>query len=84
MIPFSPKENIDWLRIDPGQYPGTYLMRSWALLDDNQNPLFVWTPKSADKIPCQANGATLGPISDEGQEVWVSLTTRSCCLPHYL
>lgn len=73
MIPFSPTENIDWLRIDPGQYPGTYLMKSWALLDEHQKPLFSWTPKSADKIPCQANGATLGPISDEGQEIW-SLT----------
>ena len=73
MIPFSPKESMDWLRIDPGQYPGTYLIKSWALLDENQNPLLVWTPQSADKIPCQANGATLGPISDEGQEIW-SLT----------
>ena len=48
-------------------------MKSWALLDEHQKPLFSWTPKSADKIPCQANGATLGPISDEGQEIW-SLT----------
>ncbi|QXD22929.1 glycosyltransferase family 4 protein [Opitutia bacterium ISCC 51] len=73
MIPFSPKESMDWLRIDPGQYPGTYLIKSWALLDEHQKPLLVWTPQSAYKILCQANGATLGPISDEGQEIW-SLT----------
>ncbi len=73
LIPFSPQETVDWLRIDPGQYPGTYLINSWALLDEHQEPLFEWTPKSAEKIPCQANGATLGPISEDGQEIW-SLT----------
>jgi len=73
LIPFSPKEPIDWLRIDPGQYPGTYFLVSWALLDGNQEVLFEWTTDSGKEIPCQVNGATLGPISSEGQEVW-SLT----------
>lgn len=72
-FPFNPKEAIDWLRIDPGQYPGTYYLKSWSLLDHKKEPLFEWTPESSDEIPCQLNGVTLGPISDEGQEIW-SLT----------
>ena len=73
VLPFSPKETIDWLRIDPGQFPGTYFLKSWALLDRNQNDLFAWSPESSKDIPCQAHGATLGPVSEDGQEIW-SLT----------
>ncbi|MCZ6674639.1 MAG: hypothetical protein O7C75_17050, partial [Verrucomicrobia bacterium] len=73
LIPFSPPEKLDWLRIDPGQYPGTYLLRSWAFLDGKQTTLFKWTPESKSSITCQLTGVTLGPITNQGQEIW-SLT----------
>ena len=71
---YPPPQPLDWIRIDPGQYPGTYVLKSWALLDEKQNALFEWTPKKILASYCQLNGATAGPITPSGQEIW--------CLTH--
>lgn len=73
LLPFSPPQDLDWIRIDPGQYPGTYLLKSWAFLDAGENSVFEWTPESKLEVTCQLNGATAGPIGPGGQEIW-SLT----------
>lgn len=73
LIPFSPPENLDWIRIDPGQYPGTYFLKSWALLDAHQSTLYEWTPELKLTDTCQLNGVTAGPVTPQGQEIW-SLT----------
>jgi glycosyltransferase involved in cell wall biosynthesis len=73
LLPFITQQSLDWLRIDPGQYPGTYILKSWSVLDSNHKPLIEWKPEMESKITCQINGATLGPVTNEGQEIW-SLT----------
>jgi glycosyltransferase involved in cell wall biosynthesis len=73
LIPFSPPQALEWLRLDPGQFPGTYLLKSWSLLDPNQAPIFDWKPNADSQVTCHANGASLGATTDDGQEVW-SLT----------
>ena len=73
-FPFSPPQTLDWIRIDPGQYPGTYVLKSWAVLDAIQNVLYEWTPKQNLTNYCQLNGATAGPVTPRGQEIW--------CLTH--
>jgi len=73
LIPFTPPQPIEWLRLDPGQYPGTYLLKSWALLDVNQAPVFEWNPHKESQVTCQANGVSVGAVTEDGQEFW-SLT----------
>ena len=73
LIPFSPPQDLEWIRMDPGQFPGTFYLKSWAFLDAHRNPLFRWEPGSDKSISCQLTGATLGPVTEEGQEIW-SLT----------
>lgn len=73
LIPFSPPQPLEWLRLDPGQYPGTYFIKSWSLLDANQAPVFEWNPHEASQVTCQANGVSLGAKTEDGQEFW-SLT----------
>ncbi len=69
-VPFNPPLDLDWLRIDPGQYPGTYILKSWSILDANRKPLFHWKPVKDNPVTCQVNGMTEGPITDDGQEFW--------------
>jgi hypothetical protein len=73
LFPFSASQDLDWIRIDPGQFPGTYALKSWSILDEKQKPLLEWTPGCTGEIICQINGASLGPVETEGQEIW-SLT----------
>ena len=73
LIPFSPPQSMEWLRLDLGQYPGTYLLKSWSLLKANQDPVFEWKPGEESQVTCQVNGVSLGAINDDGQEFW-SLT----------
>lgn len=69
-VPFTPPLDFEWLRIDPGQYPGTYILKSWSILDANRKPLFRWEPGKDNAVTCQVNGMTEGPITDDGQEFW--------------
>lgn len=70
IVPFKPPLDFDWLRIDPGQYPGTYILKSWSILDANRKPLFSWKPGKGNPVSCQVNGMTEGPITEDGQEFW--------------
>ena len=41
-FPFSPPEELNWLRIDPGQSPGEYYVQGWSLLSADRTPLLSW------------------------------------------
>ncbi len=69
-VPFSPPEPLEWLRIDPGQFPGSYIIKSWALLDKDEEVLYQWTPEDKTPLCCQPNGITIGPATIDGQEYW--------------
>ncbi|MCB1120687.1 MAG: glycosyltransferase [Verrucomicrobiae bacterium] len=73
LFPFTPNHEMEWVRIDPGQFPGTYMIKNWSILNAAQEPLFQWTPDSTKSVTCQPHGATLGPSTAEGIEIW-SLT----------
>ena len=73
MIPFAPPKDLEWIRIDPGQFPGTYYLKKWAFLDKDLQILFEWNESASDELQLQLTGATLGPVTEKGQEIW-SLT----------
>ncbi len=41
-FPFHPPEDLDWLRIDPGQFPGEYIIHEWSLLRADHTPALYW------------------------------------------
>ena len=41
-FPFHPPEELDWLRIDPGQFPGEYIIHEWSLLRADHTPARYW------------------------------------------
>ena len=65
-FPFHPPQKLDWLRIDPGQFPGEYVIWEWCFLNANKQPLLSWqnTRHSEPSIAIQAGGtASLNSIS---------------------
>ncbi|MBH54591.1 MAG: hypothetical protein CMI18_09630 [Opitutaceae bacterium] len=68
-IPFTPPQDLEWMRIDPGQFPGTYYLKKWALLNEDHQTLFEWNEAPNDPQQLQLTGATLGPVSEKGQEI---------------
>ena len=57
-FPFHPPQKLDWLRIDPGQFPGEYIIHEWSLLREDHTPALCWqnTQPPDPSISIQAAG----------------------------
>ncbi len=82
-FPFHPPQDLDWLRIDPGQYPGEYIIREWSLLRADHTPALSWQNTQPPDPPVsvwaagtaalEPGNSTLSLISSGGDpQVWFS------------
>ncbi len=82
-FPFHPPQELDWLRIDPGQYPGEYIIREWSLLRADHTPALSWqnshppdppvSIRAAGTAALESGNSALFLISSGGDpQIWFS------------
>ncbi len=82
-FPFHPPQEPDWLRIDPGQFPGEYIIREWSLLGADHTPALSWqnshpqdpsvSVRATGTATLKSGNSTISLISSGGDpQVWFS------------